>query len=333
MAKKLLKISTLCIILALIVGGILWYFNHEKLYPSTDDAYLQGHIVNISSQINGKVNKILVKNHQTVTQGQILFTLDPKSNEIALNQAQAKLKDTITQVKALKSAINAEKANIIAKRAQWINTNKNTQRILSLVKRQLASIADGDTARSHSIIAKAELNAAIEQYKEAQQKLGTDGRNNAKIEEARADAAQAELNLSHTTITAPTTGRIGQLTLRLGDTVTAYQSLFAEISGQHWWVAANFKETQLDRIRVGQPVTINLDMYPNHAFNGKVISFSPGSGASFSLLPPENATGNWVKVTQRFPVWISIDKNPKYPFRIGASATVTVDTTHRSHHG
>lgn len=140
--------------------------------------------------------------------------------------------------------------------------------------------------------------------------------------------AQAQLNLKYTHITAPTSGFIANLTLRQGDTVTAYQQLFALIDNQSWWVQANFKETQLTRIRPGQSATIKVDMYPRRTFSGRVMSISSAAGASFSLLPPENASGNWVKVTQRFPVKVLITAHdPRYPLRLGASSTVTINTT------
>ena len=144
---------------------------------------------------------------------------------------------------------------------------------------------------------------------------------------AKTALEQAALNLAYTNIMAPTDGELAQFTLRPGQTVTAYQGLFSLIGDNTWWVMANMKETNLNRIRVGQKATIYVDLYPSHSFHGIVKSISPGSGSSFDLLPAENATGNWVKVTQRFPVKIAItDLDPHYPLRIGASCSVVIDT-------
>ena len=126
---------------------------------------------------------------------------------------------------------------------------------------------------------------------------------------------------------APKNGQLAQFTLQAGQTVTAYQSLFSLVDTHQWWVMANMKETNLERIRTGQKAVIYVDIYPSHPFHGVVTSISPGSGSSFSLLPPENATGNWVKVTQRFPVRINIiDATDQFPLRIGASCSITIDT-------
>lgn len=180
--------------------------------------------------------------------------------------------------------------------AVLINTEKNTSRTLALVAKKLASPAAGDEATSN-------------------------------LQVAKANFAKAELDLQYTTITAPTDGYIANFNLHAGADITAYQPLFALIANHTWWASANFKETDLPRIKVGQSATITLDMYPDHKFQGKVIGVSYGSGDSFSILPPENATGNWVKVTQRFPVDVEIVNNDsKYPLRVGASATVIVNT-------
>ena len=157
--------------------------------------------------------------------------------------------------------------------------------------------------------------------------MGSGANSNAKIKAAQAEVSNLKLQLSYTNITAPSSGYINNLNLRQGDTVAAFQPVFALVDDEHWWVAANFKETDLERIKVGQPATIILDMYPKHLYQGKVTSISTGSGSAFALLPAENASGNWVKVTQRFPVWVSIENSKPYPLRIGASATVKINTT------
>lgn len=145
---------------------------------------------------------------------------------------------------------------------------------------------------------------------------------------AKTALAKAELDLSYTRVVAPKNGKIANLTLRQGSMVEAGAPLFALVETDEWWVKANFKETELARIHRGQPASIELDMYPGHSFHGEVQSINPASGTAFSLLPPENATGNWVKVTQRFPVKVMI-KNPDaaHPLRVGASSQVVIDTS------
>ena len=188
--------------------------------------------------------------------------------------------------------------------------------------------AKGDEAIEQLSVAKASLAASKSQLAQSQQELGKTGSANANIRAATTALAQAKLNLSYTNITAPQSGYIANFNLRTGDSVTAYNPIFALVENRIFWISANFKETQLTNIKPGQSATIVIDMYPDHVFKGRVESIGRGSGSSFSLLPSEDATGNWVKVTQRFPVRISIIyDSANFPLRLGASCTVTVDAS------
>ena len=231
------------------------------------------------------------------------------------------------------SAVKAAEATLTQRQAELKNTQKSTQRTLTLVKRKLASQADADQASQNLSVAEAAVVAAQNELQEAKEKLGINGENNASLRAAKATLAQAQLDLGYTMVRAPHDGVVENVTIRPGSTVTAYQSTFSLIENRDYWASANFKETQLTRIRTGQPATIHIDMYPDQIFNGIVSSISTSSGASFALLPPENATGNWVKVTQRFPVRIKIiSRYPNAPLRIGSSCTVTIDTTQSPTH-
>lgn len=331
MTKKIINSLILLIILAALSIGFFYYLKHQRLYPNTDDAYVQANVVYIAPQVNGKIAAIYVKNHQKVKKGQALFDIDPKPYQIALNEAKAKLANSQQIVKAEQSSVEAARSLVAERVAQLTNVKRQYTRIMTLVNMHLYAVAKGDKIQSELKVAQAELQAAKSQLNEAQQKLGQPGPQNATIRTAKAAVAQAELNLQHTHIVAPAAGFLAKFDLRVGAEVTAYQQLFALIENNSWWVNTNFKETDLIRIKPGQSATIKIDMYSNHLFKGVVTSISAGSGASFSLLPPENATGNWVKVTQRFPVRIKIlNPNPKYPLRIGASSTVTINTTRSS---
>ncbi len=324
---KVLKILILLLILAALSFAGYRYWRHQQLFPSTDDAYVQAHVVNISPRISGSVIKVAVQNHQPVKKGQLLFQLDPTPWQIAVNKAQANLDNTISGVKALQAAVLTNQAQLRARQAELVDNQHNARRILSLVRLKLYAPAQGDNATQQLNVAKANVKAAQSQLKEAQQKLGQPGEDNARIRAAKAALANAQLNLQYTDIKAPAKGFIANFSLRMGDEVSAYQDLFAIVEDHQWWVNANFKETQLARIKPGQKAKIVIDIYSDHPFTGVVQSISAGSGTSFSLLPPEDATGNWVKVTQRFPVKIIItNPNPLYPLRIGASSTVTVNT-------
>lgn len=199
-------------------------------------------------------------------------------------------------------AINSAKAELALSMAALENAAITQKRTSSLVQRRFLSAQDGDNALAN--------------LKTAQ----------AKVEHAKAMLEQANLNLSYTHILAPSSGWVTNVTLRVGDMVPANQPLFVLISDHEFWADANFKETEMADIHPGQAASIMTDLYPNHPFRGVVESISGGAGAAFSLLPPQNATGNWVKVTQRIPVRIHIlNPDPKYPLRIGISSTVTVN--------
>ncbi len=198
-------------------------------------------------------------------------------------------------------SINSAQAELDVAEAELENATITDQRIINLVKRKYLSPQDKDNSIAHFKIAQS------------------------KVEYAKAKLAQAILSLDYTKILAPASGWIANLTLRTGDIVLANQPLFALISDSEFWVDANFKETELADIKPGQAATITIDMYPDHPFDGVVESISGGAGTAFSLLPPQNATGNWVKVTQRVPVRIHVlNPNPHFPLRIGTTASVTI---------
>jgi membrane fusion protein (multidrug efflux system) len=329
MIKRCLKISLpILIVFALVISGY-FYWHHQQLFPNTDDAYIQANIVDIAPRVDGKVIAVYVHDHQHVQKGQVLFDIDPQPYEIAVEKAQAELDNTGEDIAAANMAIQTAKATIMQRQAELIDIRSETRRTLALVKRKYASQAEGDLAIKNLHVAEAGLTAANSQLQEAIRKRGKLGANNAQLRAAQASLSQAQLNLQYTHVVAPTSGYIGNFGLRQGATVTAYNQLFALIEDHSLWAEANFKETQLNRIQPGQLATIKIDMYGNRVFHGIVTSISDDSGTSFSLLPAENASGNWVKVTQRFPVKVSIlQTDSRYPLRLGASCSVTIDTTH-----
>ena len=325
---KLLKTLVPLLILAGLITAGYFYWQHTRLYPSTDDAYVQADTINIAPRVTGKVVHVFVQDNEFVHQGQPLFDVDPTSYQIAVAQAQAQLDETIQQIKAASMAIESAQTIVTQRQAELADTLSDTQRVLIMAKKHYYSQAQQDLAIKNLRVAKAALATANSQLAEAIQTRGDPGPTNAQLRAAEAALAQTKLDLHNTHIVAPADGYIANFDLRTGAVATAYHPLFALIEDQRWWVQANFKETQLQRIAPGQQATIANDMYPHQIFRGMVHSISDGSGSSFSLLPPENASGNWVKVTQRFPVKVIITtRYAKYPLRLGASCTVTVNTT------
>lgn len=325
--KNLIKVlGWLGVGLIILIGGY-FYLQHKKLYPSTDDAYLHAHVIRITPQVTGLISQVPVQDYQIVHKDDLLFVIEPIPFRIALAKAQANLALAQHQLAAAKATVQAAKAAVKVQKATLVKVKKDTRRTLTLVQRGQLPKANADHARAALKEAKAKLDAARADLEKARRNRGKPGKNNAHLRAARAAVAQAKLNLSYTRVYAPANGRLSKIKIRPGTVVTKDIALFALVEDRQWWVEANFKETDLVRIRPGQPATIAVDMYPGKTFQGTVKQLSPASGVAFSLLPPENATGNWVKITQRFPVKVMIKTSPDRPLRIGASSTVTVDTT------
>jgi membrane fusion protein (multidrug efflux system) len=321
------------LVVALAIGSYL-YWHHATLYPSTDDAYVQAHVVTIAPQVSGQVDQVRVRNQQAVAAGQTLFTLDRAPFEYAVEQAQSALTQAQTSLGEDHAAVTATEAAVNAAQVKLENAARTAKRAERLRHRGYASEQNYDDAEAAKRAAAAELKVAKANLAEARIRAGTSTTDSAAIRKAKAELKQAQWNLGHTTIKASCSGHVANVTLRPGDAVQDGVSPFKLVCDKEWWVDANYKETDLERIRPGQAATIKVDMYPGHVFKGKVLAINPASGAAFSLLPPENATGNWVKVTQRVPVRVEIlgaDPNPDYPLRVGTSATVTIDTRTLSH--
>lgn len=332
MKTSLLRITLWIIAILAVVIFLLAYWHHATLYPSTDDAYVQAHVIHVTPQVSGPIRKIYIQNNQLVKKNDPLFDIDPALFEVAAYAAAAKLELANQAVASLQDAVKTATALVAQRESELDVTQKNASRVFELVAKHQESLQKQDEMNNQVRVAIAALTAAKSQLAEAKEKLGNIGPQNAQVRAAQAALDQAKLNLAYTHVVAPAAGKIVNFTLRVGNYASAGVPLFDLVDPSQWWVSANFKETQLARIHPNQSAKIVLDIYPSYTFNGIVESISAGSGSAFSLLPPENATGNWVKVTQRIPVKVDILKtDPKFPLRVGASATVTIDT--RTTHG
>lgn len=312
--------------LAVATGGYI-YYRYNEYYPSTNDAYLQANVVKVTPMVSGRVITLPVNDQQQVKQGQQLFQIDPRRFQYQVQQAEAQLSLARQQVAADQAAVAAARAAIEDRQARLENARRQYQRTQKLVAQKVKPQSELDNARATLDSAKAALKLARAQLQQAEQQLGSSGQQNERIRSAQAQLDTARLDLSYTRQTAPCDGRLASLELQKGDRVSAGAAQFSLVCDDRFWVYANFKETDLTRIRPGQVATIDIDMYPNHPFHGIVESVNPASGTAFSLLPPENATGNWVKVTQRVPVRILVvDDSPAYPLRVQTSTEVRIDT-------
>ena len=308
--------------------GVYLYHGHAQRYPSTDNAYVGAGAVHVAPQVSGVIERLLITNQQSVHKDDLLYAIERRPYELALEQTQAHLAEAQLQVAQDSAAVNSAEAAVHRAEVLLRNAREHADRSATLRRTDLLSRqqAEDDEASYHA--AEANLAVAKAQLAEAQHKLGKPGEDNAAVRAARAAMEKAQWDLDHTEVHAPCSGAIAELGLQPGDSVQTGQPGFALICNDRYWVDANFKETELERIRIGQPVDVAVDMYPGHVFHGNVQSISGATGVAFSLLPPENATGNWVKVTQRVPVRVRItDPTPELPLRVGTSAVVTIDTT------
>lgn len=301
------------------------YWIESGHFVETDNAYVGANQVDIAAQVPGPVTQVLVRDQQAVHAGDALFTIDTRPYEIAVTKARAQLELARQGMSQESAGVASAQAVLAQRRAEETNARNNWLRNQQLMKSGFLSPQGAENARTLLQTAEAATKAAEASVAQARSALGRTGDDNAAVQAAVAALDQAQLDLERTQVKAPTDGVIANLTLRPGNTVMPGTPLFVIIASNEYWVDANFKETQLKDVRPGERVEIKTDMYPDHVFHGTVQSLSGGSGAAFSLLPPQNATGNWVKVTQRVPVRIKVeDPDPQHPLRIGTTATVKV---------
>ena len=322
--KRLKWIIAAIVVAAAAVFGARWWLEARR-YVSTDDAYVGANQAEIAAQVSGPVVQVFVRDQQSVKQGDPLFQIDARPYEIALDQARANLELARQNMSQAGAGVASAEAVLAQRRAEEANARSTWERDEALVKSGFISPQAAEQSRTGLTTAQAATKAAQADVEKAKSALGRTGDRNAAVQAAAAAVAEAQLNLQRTRVVSPATGTIANFTLQPGNTVQPGQPLFVVIANGEWWVDANFKETQLFDVRPGERATVVSDMYPKHVFHGVVQSLAGGSGAAFSLLPPENATGNWVKVTQRVPVRVVIrDPDPQHPLRIGTSATVKV---------
>ena len=327
----------LAIVVLVAVGavayGVHWWL-YARQFESTTDAFIAARTVSISPQVAGSVVAVPVTDNERVKAGAELVRIDPRNYQAALQQARAQLEQANANVANLHAQIAAQQAKIQQAQNQVDEAQaalqyaqQQNERYQALLTRNAGTQQQAQQAASNLTQKQAALAGAKANVTAAQKQLDvlkTQVRSaNAQVDAAKAAANQAEVNLSRTSIVAPTAGHIANLGIATGDYVQPGQAMMALVP-EDVWVVANFKETALGSLRVGQPVTITIDAYPGRTFHGHVQSIQTGSGTAFSLLPPENATGNFVKVVQRVPVKIVFDRKPDVYLGPGMSVVPSV---------
>jgi membrane fusion protein (multidrug efflux system) len=331
--RRLLLLVVLPIVA--VVAGVVFYLNGGR-YVTTDDAYVGAQKVLITPDISGKVEKVVVREGQQVKQGDELFEIDPVPFRLAVDQARAALSQAQTNYDNLVANIRIydQMANLMQQSVDL--KQRDVDRKSTLAKSSFGSLLDLDNASAALVTARAETAFVQQQLSTAKNQLL--GNADLPLEQfppyyqAKAALALAQRNLDHTVLRAPIDGIATQVEqIQLGRFVMAGAPVFSIIDVSRPWVDANLKESDFTHIAVGQSVAIDVDAFPDHVFKGTIGSLSPGTGAQFSILPPQNATGNFVKVVQRVPVRIYFDSNDKFvqKLKAGMSAYTSIDTSHR----
>lgn len=331
--RRFLLMVVLPVIVAVV--GLTFYLNGGR-YVGTDDAYVGAQKVLVTPDISGKIQKVLVKEGQVVKQGDELFEIDPAPFRHAVDEAKAQLAQArttydnlIANIKIYGDMLNLAQQGVDLKQ-------RDVERKQALVKNNYGSQLDLDNAANALVTAGAQTQFVKQQLSNAKTQLLGD--TNLPLEQfppyaqAKAKLDDAQRNLDHTVLRAPMDGVATQVEqIQLGRFVTAGMAVFSIVDIAHPWVDANPKESDLTYVTEGQPVTLEVDAFPNHVFKGKIGSLSPGTGAQFAILPPQNATGNFVKVVQRVPVRIYFDETDKYvrKLKAGMSVYATIDTGHK----
>lgn len=321
-SSKIKRIAFIGVMIAALIG--FSYFKYSSHSRSTENAYVGADITEIAGQVGGRITRVHASNNQSVRRGDVLFEVDATPFHIALTRAEANLAAAMQAARQDAAEVAVARAQVAQIEAELSNARSHHNRTKDLIAKNYASQQAADDTLSQVT----SLQAALQQARAKLEKaLATPSNINERSDvlRARAEIAQAKLDLAHTKIIAEHDGLISNMNITVGSLITPGVPLFALIASNSFHVDANFKETELPGIHPGLAVDIEIDMYPGQILHGKVNSLSGGTGSAFSLLPPQNATGNWVKIAQRVPVKILFDPSQSIPpLRIGATATVNV---------
>jgi membrane fusion protein, multidrug efflux system len=321
-------------ILLAVFGGA--YYLLEEPYVSTDDAFVRAAKITVNARVAGQAVEIAVHDNQPVRQGQVLFRIDPEPYQIAVDMAEARLISSRLQIDSLKATWRQQQAELQSARESEAYDDREYGRKKALVANDFTPREVFDQTETTLKVARQHVASIEQQIANTVVALNGDPDiaidRHPTVRAAKAQLDRARLDLSYATVTAPDDGVVTRVDdLQVGNFVNPGNPVFSLMSSRKIWIEANFRETGLTYMRPGQEATIDVDAYPDRTFKAHVVSMSPGTGSDFAVLPPENATGNWVKVVQRLPVRLELDEvDPKRPLFSGISVTARVDTDHRS---
>lgn len=326
--KRMMTLLIAVIVIAAIAYG-LYYFLVARFHEETDDAYVNGNVVQITPQVTGTVIAVKADDTQTVKAGDPLVVLDPADSQVALQQAEANLAQTVRQVRGLFVNDDQYRAQVALRQSDLSKAQDDLRRRMAVAQTGAVSQEEISHARDAVRAAQASVDAAQQQLASNRAlTANTTIASHPNVMAAAAKVRDAYLANARNVLPAPVTGYVAKRSVQVGQRVSPGNPLMSVVPLNAVWVDANFKEVQLKHMRIGQPVELTADIYGSSAvYHGKVVGFSAGTGSAFSLLPAQNATGNWIKVVQRLPVRIEIDPKDleKHPLRIGLSMQVDVD--------
>ena len=322
----------LLVVVPLLAGliGLYWYAMSGR-YVSTENAYVKADMVAISPDVDGRVVAVEVVENQSVRKGDVLFRLDPEPYQIALDMAEAKMLAVRNDIEASRAEFRQIEAEIAEATERVRFHEQQAERQRALQGRGISSEVRLEEAEVELLATRQQVAALREKLRTVLAELGGDPASAAELHplyrQAEAERGMAALDLADTVVRAPVDGVISRMRLQPGEWLEEGEPAFSMINPATTWVEANLKETQLEHVEVGQQVEVAADAYPDHRWIGTVASISPATGAEFALIPPQNATGNWVKVVQRLPVRIAVEPRDDQPaLRAGMTVTVAIDT-------
>lgn len=344
MALKRGKTAAIMTVLmvAAALGGF-WWWGYSRTHITTDDAFIAGHTYTVAPRVGGRIVGVLVQDNQRVKKGDLLVKIDRADYGLRVDEARANLALARNEAAGSKALIEAARAGVVQAEAALAQTVLDLGRSRSLYATRTIPQEQLDQLETQKRVAEARLAEARQKLRsaEADLGLGQNGDGDARVALREAQLAQAELSLSYTSIVAPEDGYVTRRSVEVGNYVQPGQPLLSVVNLDDIWITANYKESQLTRVKPGQAVEFRVDMYPGRTFHGRVDSLMAGTGSAFALLPPENASGNFVKVVQRIPVKISIDREEiaadrdGHLLKVGISVapTILLDSDAKSRQG
>ncbi|MEE3660831.1 multidrug efflux MFS transporter periplasmic adaptor subunit EmrA [Brenneria sp. g21c3] len=331
--RKVAMLSLTGIFIIIAIACLFYWLLVLRHVESTDDAYVAGNQIQIMAQVSGSVTNVNFDSTDLVKAGDVLVSVDATDAQQALERAKTALANSVRQTHQLIINGKQYQANIALRQTQWQQAQTDLKRRLVLGNVDAIGREELQHARDAVETAKAQYDVAVQQYNANQAMvLNTPVAQQPQVLQAAAQVRDAWLALQRTKVRSPIDGYVSRRAVQIGQRITPSTTLIAVVPARHIWIDANFKETQLENIRIGQTATVVSDMYgENVKYSGKVVGMDMGTGGAFSLLPAQNATGNWIKVVQRLPVRIELNDREveEHPLRIGLSARVTVDTQNR----